>query len=327
MPTQPDQSNNFGENFQQVSKDASGYQSPEAKPDVQPSSPPPFSDFSQDAPPTPSPASPASPPKQSESENIQDTTFPKPPDKPFPEGPQVTPPKTEKSKFKLIILGLLVLTVITWALVASLYFSNKKLREELVDKEIQEGQATPTPTTSEQITYETKLVNGSIYTVSSEGTENLVINKDDYSSTGIAGFMSAKLSPDYTKLCFESWPPALEPALYYSEIDGSNVVKVNDRVKNCTWSNNSDQITYVNDASQDSPVNIYIYKLALEEETNLTKESTSSAVFRRYAIEAFSDDDNYILCDFEEINTSDVGTEKLGNCEIDLSTGEITEIE
>lgn len=254
-----------------------------------------------------------------------------PPGPPFqplsPTSPQITSEKPEKSKFKIIIIGLLILTAITWGLVASLYFSNVKLREEAEESETStQEQVSPSPTPTPAPQYETEIINGSVYRVGSNGNEEILINKEDYAGTGITGFVKVATSPDDTKICFESWPPALEPALYYADIDGTGATKVADRVKNCLWSNGSAKVAYINEAAQDSAVDIFVYDILAKEETNLTNVSTASAVFRRYEAVSWSAEDTKVSCTYEEIDTANPAEETLGTCEVDVETGEVTDL-
>ncbi|MFV1917619.1 MAG: hypothetical protein ACC618_04040, partial [Patescibacteria group bacterium] len=87
-----------------------------------------------------------------------------------------------------------------------------------------------------------------------------------------------------------------------------------------------DVVAYIADTAADDPADIFKYDLTAGEETNLTKVSTESAVFRRYEINSWSNDDSKILCNYQEIDTLDVSTETLGNCEIDLKTAEVTDL-
>ena len=71
--------------------------------------------------------------------------------------------------------------------------------------------STPTPSFSPD---QVKIKNGSVVREIPGGETTILVDKENYDSTGITGFAKVVVSPDETKICFESWPPAPEHALY-----------------------------------------------------------------------------------------------------------------
>ncbi|MFV1917162.1 MAG: hypothetical protein ACC618_01595, partial [Patescibacteria group bacterium] len=197
--------------------------------------------------------------------------------------PQTVEAKEKKSLFPVLLGFLILLAIGSFVFAGYFYFSNQKFKEEtgVKDSVVTEViQASPTSTPSFN-PKDIEIVNGSIYNTRGAGNE-ILINKEDYPGTGIAGFTTVTVSPDSSKICFEALPPALEPALYFSNLESINVKKIAERVKNCTWSNASDMVAYLADTAADDPADIFKYDLIVDETTNLTKVSTESAVFRRY---------------------------------------------
>ena len=245
---------------------------------------------------------------------------------PPPMMPEVTTPKEKKSPPVLFIV-LVVVILLVWGVVAYHYFTNQNTKKES-DQTSQRAvsQASPTPEPTPAFNPEDiEIINGSVYQTTG-GDNAILVNKDDYPGTGIAGFATVSVSADNSLLCFSALPPALKPALYYSSIDGTGVIQVGASYKNCTWSNDNSMIAYINDAAADAAVDIFKYDLGSSEEANLTKVSTTSAVFRRYEINGWSDDDTTISCNYQEIDPSDTSSEVLGNCEINVETSEVTDL-
>ncbi len=240
--------------------------------------------------------------------------------------PSDVPTVSEKPKkpiFKIVIITLVIITLIIWGFVAYSYFRNKSLEKDLEKGETALVQ-TPTPTEAPP---QFSIENGNIIKIDSQGESSLIVSKENYEDTGIIGFTNVLLSPNYQKLCFWSLPPALKPALYYSNADGGSVSKVRERAKNCLWSTDNNMIAYIDDTAQDSPANIYIYNLGTGEETNLTEVSTPSAIYRRYSAESWLDDEKSISCSYDEINTASPEAITKGSCKIDTLSGEVADLQ
>jgi hypothetical protein len=228
------------------------------------------------------------------------------------------------SKMNIILIILGILALITVGAVGYLYFTNQNLvggkQEEAVVTV-----PTNTPTPIPEDTFE--ILNGSIYRVTGTGDEILLVDKSDYEDTGITGFVEVSVSPDKSQLCFYSLPPALDPALYTSDVDGQNVSMVSDRKTNCTWSPDSKMIVYTDDAPGNSASDIYGYFLEEGAELNYTEDTqpTSSNEVIVYSIGSWDTDGTILSCTYEKINTVEDTTTN-GSCEIDISTGQFTDL-
>jgi len=241
--------------------------------------------------------------------------------------PQVVSEKETKSKFPLMIGILIVLAIAIYGFVAYLYFGNQKLKEESQSKNELKSAVLPTPQPTVGVeTFQYLIENGSIKKVSSKGTEEIIVSKDNYKDTGITGFTNVVASAPGNYICFWSLPPALGPALYYSDSNGTTPVKIAVKSKNCIWAVSEDKLAYINDVSEGKLVDIYLYTIAADSSQNLTSQTaTTSGVFRRYAATSFSPDGTKVLCSYEEIDTENPSLENLGNCEIDIATGNVTD--
>jgi hypothetical protein len=233
----------------------------------------------------------------------------------------------KKSKFGLIIAILVVVTVIVYGIVAYLYFSNKNL--EAGDENAnappiaQDNQPTATPTPSfspDQI----NIINGSIYNSLPTGENRLLVTKDDYTGTGITGFARVNVSPNNKRLCFESLPPSPQPALYISDVTGENVKEVEKKATSCRWMAGSNRILYVNSASGNNPVDIYMYDMSSEEMNNLTESLAEEGFVKYFKLGDVNDSGDKLVCSFDKEEISNPGTMTEGTCSVDLSTGEVT---
>ena len=156
----------------------------------------------------------------------------------------------------------------------------------------------------------------------------ILVNKDDHKSTGITGFAKVIVSPDNLRFCFEAWPPAPAPALYISDIEGTEVTKIGENYKNCTWSSDGAKLAYINSAAQDKPANIFVYDIVSGKEKNITLAKQTEAVKKAYGIIGLSADSTKLLCNYTILNTVTTEEEKTeGTCEVDWKTLAITEEE
>lgn len=229
-----------------------------------------------------------------------------------------TQPSGSGKGFRVFVtIGVLIVLAI-WAAVTYIYLQNQKLKTE-GEQTVAEAIASPTPTPSfspDQV----KIKSGSVVWEKPEGETVVLVNKEDYESTGITGFLKVVVSPDNAKLCFESWPPAPEPALYISDVDGQNIVEASPNRRNCLWAADSSTIYYINSASASAPVNIFSYNLASQAETDLTGSSVPSGLVRRYEIVGLSADSTALICKYEDAGGA-AATDNVSNCEINLETG------
>jgi hypothetical protein len=224
------------------------------------------------------------------------------------------------SGFKIfVILGIFIIIAI-WGAVGYLYYRNQNLKSS-TDNSMSDSTVNVTPTpefTPDQI----KVKSGSIVREKPGGDVTVLIDKDKYESTGITGFLKVAVSPDNTKMCFESWAPAPEPALYLADIDGQNVTEASPNRQKCLWSKDSKSVFYINTASNTAPVNIYSYSLEDSTELNLTDDTIPSGVVRRYELVGLSADGSRLICKYEDAG-SNLATNAVSECEIVLETGEV----
>ena len=236
-----------------------------------------------------------------------------------------TEPLPEKrSKFKLIIGILIVLTLIIYAVVGYLYYQNQGAKS---DKEESTAQLTPVATPTETpLVYTYEIENGSVVKTSSTGGSEVIIAKDDHESTGIVGFTNVVLSPNEENICFWSLPPALEPGLYYSTATGSAVTLIREKVKNCLWSYDGTKVAYEDDTAQNVEALVYIYDRSTNKEISLTDTSTVLGIYRRYNIDSWLENDSKLLCSYEEVNNASPGASVEGTCEINALSGKVTDL-
>lgn len=273
------------------------------------------------------PASPSIEPNADniQSDDVQDTPDPVQPENAFV-SPAIVGPHSSGGGggFKaFVIIGVLAVLAI-WGGVGYLYYQNRTVKTAPTDgrSEEQVVQTTPTPVfTPDQI----KIKSGSIVHEKPDGEIITLVSKDDHPSTGIIGFLKVAVSPDYKKLCFESWSPAPDPALYISDIDGQNVIEVSANRQSCLWSNDSNRIFYTNTSTKTSPVNIFRYDLTQATESDMTGNSVPAGVVRRFEIVGFSADSSKLICSYENLGGA-AASETMSQCEIDLQTGEVSQI-
>jgi len=128
------------------------------------------------------------------------------------------------------------------------------------------------------------------------------------------------VSPDNKMMCFFSLPPAPEPALFLSDIEGQNLIEVSPNRKNCIWKADSSAIFYENILTPDKSSDIFIFDLKDRVEKNITKEVTPPGKIRKWEIVGMSADSSKLICKYEDQNAKEGQT---GSCEIDLETFEV----
>lgn len=252
-----------------------------------------------------------------------------------PSGPVTTQGKGGSSKFKFYVIIAIIIILGIWGYVAYLYFGNNNTSlkiptgaiNNIVNNANQQKapENPPTPTAEPTLSYMTEnitIINGSVVASDDSGNPTTIIDKKDYPGTGITGFSRVVSSPAGDKICFESLPPSPEPALYYANADGSGVTEVNPNRKNCNWVSET-EIVYVNIATEGTPTDIYSYDTTSVLETNLTGEFSSDTIIRTYKIVNVSSDGRSLACDYSQSETETGGT-SVGKCEINLTTGEVT---
>lgn len=224
-----------------------------------------------------------------------------------------------KSKFGLfVVLGIIVIALI-YGGVAFIYLQNKnliKLPGSPSNNQAAETQLTPTPEFS---TDNIKIDAGNI-SYKTTGETRILVNKADYPGSGITGFLKFAVSPDKTKICFESWSPAPKPAMYVSDVGGQNVKEVSSGKRNCTWSPDGKKIFYVSTALPATYSQIFVQDLEKNEETNISETSHANGAKRNFEIVGLSADGTNIICSYTESEPS----EEAGQCQISLATSALT---
>lgn len=232
------------------------------------------------------------------------------------------------SKFRIFIIVAILAIAAIYSVVTFLYLQNKKLKETVSEDlpasevVVENEEVLPTVSAPTVINSETvKILNGNVVLQGSPTSESkIMVDKSNYSSTGITGFARVAVSNDSKYICFESWPPAPEPALYIANTEGSDVKEVSPNRQNCLWSKDSLSVFYTDYSSKSSSKNVYQYIIAGEEEKNITLSSQPTANNRQYDIVGLSADGAKLICKFTE--PKDV----TGNCEVDLTTLEVTTV-
>lgn len=256
------------------------------------------------------------------------TNFP-PPETSIPSAPTqapqqptvIQPSKPRRSFFKLFVILFLIVIAAVYGGVVYLYLQNQNLKkqdqaEELPTEEV--PSPVPTPQFKPE---EVKILNGSIVWEKANGETKTLVDKVEYKSVGITGFSRVIVSPDNQKICFESLPPAPEPALYTANVDGSDISEISPNRQKCLWTLDSKNIIYINSTAPTSSSDIFIYNLEAKSESNLTSEA--SEVTRRYDLVGLSGDGGKVICTYEEIGDVE-NPVKNGKCEINLETDEVS---
>jgi hypothetical protein len=217
-----------------------------------------------------------------------------------------------------VVIGIIAILCI-YAYVGYLYFQNQKLKGSTSGTGNQQtSDATITPTVGFNKDY-VKVSGGNVIYDDGSGNPKILVDKSNFTSTGITGFIKVSVSPDNQRMCFEAWPPAPTPALYIANVDGSSVSQVNENRKSCLWTEDSNKILYVNIASPVLTSNIYLYDTETKEEKNLTQPDLSVTATKNFELVGLSADGTKAICKYETI-----GKDEVGQCEIDLYSHEVT---
>lgn len=284
---------------------------------------------------TPSFGTPQASPYAAQSPDYQNQTSDVPPQSSETPNPSLTPitavpQRSTFSKFKTFIIVSVVAIVAIYSVVAFLYMQNQKLKngqgenatdeastEEVATTEVTEPTPSPEPIPGPDTV---KIVNGDIVLVGTDlsVTPKVLVNKSDYTSTGITGFASVAVSPDTKSMCFESWPPAPEPALFIASTDGTGVSEVSPNRNGCLWAPDSKKIFYTGFPTTTQSVDIYMYDLSTDEEVSLTASSQSASKNTVFDIIGLSADSTKLVCTYQ------IGKATAKDCEIDLETLEVS---
>src|SRR5260221_9453286 len=175
--------------------------------------------------------------------------------------------------FGIFVIVAIIILASVWGVVAYLYIGNKnKTAQETANNE---AAVEVSPTAIPFNATEIQITNGDVARLSSVGETQTLVKKEDYPGSGLIGFAHVAVSPDNTKLCFESIPPASDPTLYISNVDGTNVETVVKNKHTCTWSPDNNFLFYINDTLGNKQIDIYAYSLTSKEERNLTEKTST----------------------------------------------------
>lgn len=223
----------------------------------------------------------------------------------------------KRSIIDYFIVLVSVIAFLIWIAVGALYLQNKDNKNSKVETPKEADNLTPSPTQVPQKKYNISAKNGNIININESGEEEVLVNKEDYKMTGISGFIKVSVSPDRKKLCFESWPPSPEPSLFVSNIDGSEVLKVNPNRKGCLWSTDSRLIAYNDVKSPKEGVDLFIFDPASASETLLSIHSaTETANPKLHSPVGWTKDNKKVLCEYSYVKTPKV----IKECEADIDT-------
>lgn len=212
---------------------------------------------------------------------------------------QPQPSKTSRFSFsaKTIFISLFIVSIIgTGAYIYS------KRNPKIMEKN---GIAETSPV-------DVKIENGNVVV-----DDQVVIDKNDYPDTGIAGFMHADSSTDGDHICFESWPPSLNPTLYIANDSGFEVLAIGVDFRNCTWIDGS-RLVFEKRPVGITAADLFIYNLEDETQTNLTQGKAEEGFTRQYKIMGLSEDRQTLECEFNEVSIIN-GSKATGKCQINLS--------
>lgn len=179
--------------------------------------------------------------------------------------------------------------------------------------------ALPTRQEASQI----KIIDGNICLVGVDGRVKILVDKIHWQAVPIDYFSDVSVSPDGTKMCFLAH--TVQPVwLFWSKIDGSNVIKVEAVAKNCVWSNDSRKIAFNNQTSDVSQVDVYVYDTQTDKIKNLTESvNQSDTIIRAYKQPEWADGDTKIIGKYIAFQINDPANQTEGFSSINLSTGEI----
>lgn len=245
------------------------------------------------------------------------------PIQPAPSAPVPPPPsgisfpqKKSKGFAIFVVISILILLAI-WGVVGYLYYQNNFMG---TSKDNESRNVSPSPEV--QISpNEIQISNGNVARVTSFGETQILIKKEDYPGTGITGFAKVVVSPNLKQFCFESIAPAIQPAMYVANVDGSEPTEIGTDKNTCTWAPDSKNIFYVNAPLSGKSINIFQYDLGTKLEKNLTESTTTASEIRQYTITGISGET--LKCSYDVVNASGVKL-SASNCTIDTKTGEVS---
>ena len=246
----------------------------------------------------------------------------------------VTPPAPKRSIFKTFVIILIVIAIIVYAVVGYLYFT---IRDggETTQTLNQVGTALtsppsptpPPPTPAVSVSEQISIISGNIVR-QNESNENIVlVNKNDYPGSGIIGFYDVVISPDETGMCFYTIAPSTSPMMYYSDINANEILEVDSNASDCIWTGDSRVFYYVKKYPNLSFTNILNFTPETATSQGITNQSADDEVSdRTYSLTGLSDDGSRLLCSYRTKSEDDIGMDENFDCEIDLATGQVSDI-
>lgn len=146
--------------------------------------------------------------------------------------------------------------------------------------------------------------------------EQVVVAKEDYPDTGIAGFMHADSAKDGEHICFESWPPSLNPTLYVANKSGFEITPIGSDFRNCTWIDGN-RLVYEKRPVGINTADIFVYDIDTQTQTNLTEGKAEEGFTRQYKVTSLTEDRKSLECEFDQVSIVN-GSKATGKCQINL---------
>lgn len=225
---------------------------------------------------------------------------------------------SQNKKFPIFIFVIFIITSLVWIGVGYLYLTNKNLKEATLKlQNLNLASKKTSSSTSTSVFEQISIAGGNVVKKNENGEIKILVNKSDYPSTGIIGFVQVTVSYDENLMCFESRSPAQKPAIYIANINGGEVTEISPDKVNCMWAKSSKGVFYTDTPIMTKPVNIYMYDIEAKVETNLTKSVIAENATRQFELVSVSDN-GLITCTFKDFNKSQEEV-KSGNCTIDIS--------
>jgi hypothetical protein len=219
-------------------------------------------------------------------------------------------------KKNIIVVAVAVILVMAVGVASYLYFSGAIDMDRFGPSEENSGNGN-----GNEPAVNFGISNGNIARLSTFGEDTILVSKEDHEGTGILGFVQVAASPDKSRLCFESLPPAPSPAVYISLSTGEDVRMISSEKRDCMWSPDGTRVIYRDLVQPDKPINIYSYDLDTGTETNIT-EDHQNELNKVYEHLGFDENGAVLLCTTRE----DIGDTFTTDCRINLETGEYEEL-
>lgn len=247
---------------------------------------------------------------------------------PTPQAPAQSLPNAVYTQKKytglnIVLVLFTIVALLIWAGVGFLYFDNKRLKQ-VVDTEMNPSPTvTPTINPNKVSQEQIKIVAGNVVRTINTDENKILINKEEFPLTGLAGFARATVSPDGTKVCAESLSPSAKPGIYFYDLTTAETKEISPIKEKCLWNNESSILIYETTAPDSTAKDIYFYNVTNSEEVNVTMEYSQDGEIRRYSVDRI--ENNLLSCTIEMFD--DVTKQKTGEkkCSINISNKEFKE--